>query len=189
VPNLVEHIGCVVGGAAVYFKANVHAGVVERAKSRDYRVKAHVRAGAVRAAGAACAPAPALVAHVLGHGLGGVLRGATSHPGLVVRTLISVPRLDYLDDLLHPLAFTSLLALPVLLLALPALLINMLSADVRMYSGFYQYSAEVVPFVVASNGAPTATTISSSSNVIPTRAPRFLASRRNQPGRCRAAGF
>jgi uncharacterized membrane protein len=84
----------------------------------------------------------------LGHGLTGIARGAVRHPGLVLRTLLSEPRLQYPLDLIHPLGFTSLLALPVLALALPVLLINMLSGDATMYSGFYQYSAETVPIVI-----------------------------------------
>lgn len=86
----------------------------------------------------------------LGHGLGGVLAGAIRHPDLVLRTLFATARLNYLSDLLHPAGFLSVLAFPVFLLALPALLINMLSANPRMYSGFYQYSAEIVPYVIAS---------------------------------------
>ncbi len=87
----------------------------------------------------------------LGHGLTGILRGAVRRPGVVLRTLLSAPRLTYLLDLLHPLGFTSLLAVPVLALALPILLLNMLSADSTMYSGFYQYSAEIVPIVIAAS--------------------------------------
>lgn len=84
----------------------------------------------------------------LGHGLTGIVGGALRHPGLVLRTLVSEPRLQYLLDLTHPLGFTPLLALPVFGLALPVLLINLLSTDATMYSGFYQYSAETVPIVV-----------------------------------------
>jgi uncharacterized membrane protein len=84
----------------------------------------------------------------LGHGLADVLLAPLQHPGLVLTTLTSASRLAYLRDILEPTGYTALTALPVLLLALPALLINMLSTDPTMYSGFYQYSAEVVPFAV-----------------------------------------
>jgi uncharacterized membrane protein len=87
----------------------------------------------------------------LGRGLMGIIGGATRHPGLVLRTLFSEPRLQYLLDLIHPLGFTPLLGLPVLALALPVLLINMLSSDATMYSGFYQYSAEMVPIVMTAS--------------------------------------
>lgn len=84
----------------------------------------------------------------LGNGVGGVLSGIVLHPGVVLQTLISRPRLLYLDMLLDPLGFVSLLGVPVLLLAAPTLALNMLSADPTMYSGFYQYSAEIVPYLV-----------------------------------------
>lgn len=87
----------------------------------------------------------------LGHGLGGIALGAVQHPGLVAHTLLSELRLRYLLDLIHPFGFTPLLAFPVMALVLPVLLINMLSADPTMYSGFYQYSAEIVPAFVAAS--------------------------------------
>ncbi|HEX6509172.1 MAG TPA: DUF2079 domain-containing protein, partial [Chloroflexota bacterium] len=85
----------------------------------------------------------------LGHGLGGVARGIVTHPGLVLDTLKSEGRLQYLSDLLHPLGFVAILNVPALLPAVPVLLINMLSTDPTMYSGFYQYSPEIIPLVVA----------------------------------------
>lgn len=84
----------------------------------------------------------------LGHGLGGVVRGIVVHPLTVMRTLASTSRLGYLGDLLFPAGFVPLLALPIFLLSTPVLLINMLSNDPTMYSGFYQYSAEIIPFVI-----------------------------------------
>lgn len=85
----------------------------------------------------------------LGHGLGGILIGLFRHPDLVGRALTSVPRVTFLNALLHPLGFAPLLAVPILLLALPSFAINMLSSDPRMYSSFYQYPAELIPYVVA----------------------------------------
>src|SRR5579884_748763 len=85
----------------------------------------------------------------LGHGLTGVMKGVIRHPGTVISVLTSATRRDYVDVLLDPPAFVSLLGLPVLLPALPGALIDMLSADPTMYSGYYQYAAEIVPFVVA----------------------------------------
>jgi hypothetical protein len=84
----------------------------------------------------------------LGHGLRGVLFSPILHPGLVVKTLVSDARLSYLSDLFHPLAYVSLLGFPIVLLAVPALLINMLSSDPQMFSGYYQYSIEIIPFVI-----------------------------------------
>lgn len=86
----------------------------------------------------------------LGHGFRGVILGILGHPAVVWQTLTSGPRLSYLNALLDPLAFISILGLPILLLATPALLVNMLSEEPTMFSGFYQYSAEVVPYLVAS---------------------------------------
>jgi uncharacterized membrane protein len=83
----------------------------------------------------------------LGHGLRGALVGLATKPGVVWHTLTSPPRLLYLDAILDPAGFVPALGLPVLLLALPTFAINMLSDDPTMYSGFYQYSAEVVPYV------------------------------------------
>lgn len=86
----------------------------------------------------------------LGHNLEDMVRTVVAHPAVPGHVLLSAGRLTYLWALLHPLGYVSLLGLPVLVLAVPALLINMLSTDPTMYSGFYQYSAEVVPYVVAS---------------------------------------
>ncbi|HZS94492.1 MAG TPA: DUF2079 domain-containing protein [Chloroflexota bacterium] len=92
----------------------------------------------------------------LGHGLGAITRTALTDPGLILHTLVSPGRLGYLGNLLTPFGYVPVLGLPVLLLAAPSLAINMLSADPRMYSGFYQYSAEVTPFVVAASIAAVA---------------------------------
>jgi uncharacterized membrane protein len=110
----------------------------------------------------------------LGGGLSGVLLAPLRHPRLVLHTLGSNARLTYLSDLLHPAAFVSLLGAPVFLLSLPALAINMLSSDPRMYSGFYQYSAEVIPYVVAGAvvGVAGVTFVASSQRV---RGARFIA--------------
>jgi uncharacterized membrane protein len=92
----------------------------------------------------------------LGHGLSGILLGSIRHPRVVWHLLTSVPRVTYLDTILHPAGLVPLLGLPVLLLALPAFAINMLSSDPTMYSGFYQYSAELIPYVIAAAAVGTA---------------------------------
>ncbi len=56
--------------------------------------------------------------------------------------------LFYLRLLLAPAGYLALLAPWVLVLALPTLALNLLSADVSMYSGLYQYNAEIVPFLL-----------------------------------------
>jgi hypothetical protein len=89
----------------------------------------------------------------LGSGLHGIIAGMLRHPDLVWRTLSSASRVTYLDALLDPVGFVALPGLPVFLLSAPALVINMLSTDSTMYSGFYQYSAEIVPYIVAASVA------------------------------------
>lgn len=86
----------------------------------------------------------------LGHGPRGVVVGILTHPSTVWNVLTDPARLTYLSALLSPAGYLPALAFPVLLLVWPAIVINMLSADPTMYSGFYQYSAELIPFVVAS---------------------------------------
>ena len=85
----------------------------------------------------------------LGHGLSGIISGMILHPDRVLTALSSLGRQAYLAYLLHPVGLVPLLGAPILLLAGPALAINLLSADPTMYSGLYQYSAEVVPYSVA----------------------------------------
>jgi uncharacterized membrane protein len=54
----------------------------------------------------------------------------------------------YLRLLLTPAGYLPALAPWVLVLALPSLAINMLSSNVQMYSGLYQYNAEIVPVLI-----------------------------------------
>jgi len=85
----------------------------------------------------------------LGRGLRGVLVGGVLHPHRVVSVLLSPSRAHYLQYLLQPLGWSPLFGFSFMLVAVPVLLINMLSTDPTMYSGFYQYSAEVVPLLMA----------------------------------------
>jgi uncharacterized membrane protein len=72
-----------------------------------------------------------------------------THPVQVVRDYIVSPdRIVYLRTLLAPLAYLPLLAPLTLLIAVPALAINMLSNYAPMYSGIYQYNAEIVPVLI-----------------------------------------
>ena len=54
----------------------------------------------------------------------------------------------YLRVLLTPTGYLALLAPWILVLALPTLLLNLFSTDPQMYSGLYQYNAEIVPFLI-----------------------------------------
>ncbi|HKW20254.1 MAG TPA: DUF2079 domain-containing protein [Ktedonobacterales bacterium] len=72
-----------------------------------------------------------------------------THPVQVVRDYILSPdRIFYLRTLLAPLAYLPLFAPLTLLIAVPALTINMLSSYAPMYSGIYQYNAEIVPVLI-----------------------------------------
>jgi len=93
----------------------------------------------------------------LGQGLRGVLLSPFEHPGALVGALRSAHRLAYVAYLLHPTGYVALLGLPLLLVAAPPALVNLLSADGRMYSGFYQYPAELIPYVIAAAIVGTAT--------------------------------
>lgn len=54
----------------------------------------------------------------------------------------------YILLLLYPICFIALLSPRVLVLAVPSLAINLLSSDPLMYSGLFQYSAEIVPVLI-----------------------------------------
>lgn len=85
-----------------------------------------------------------------------------SNPIQMARTLVLHPlfilkqhvlehqHLAYLNLLLAPSGYLPLLAPWVLILALPALALNLLSADPGMYSGLFQYNAELVPILIFS---------------------------------------
>jgi uncharacterized membrane protein len=85
----------------------------------------------------------------LGHGLISIVGGLLTDPARALDALVRPDRQAYLLYLLHPLGLLPLAGAPMLLVALPVLAINMLSADPTMYSGYYQYSVELVPVVVA----------------------------------------
>ncbi|HET8914052.1 MAG TPA: DUF2079 domain-containing protein [Ktedonobacteraceae bacterium] len=87
----------------------------------------------------------------LGHGPVGIAKYVLTHPGDIIRTHIIAPaHRDYLKGLMSPALYLPLLAPWVLVLALPTLAINMLSTDANMYSGMFQYNAEIVPVLVFS---------------------------------------
>lgn len=87
----------------------------------------------------------------LGHGPVGIARYVVTHPVDIIRTHVLAPaHREYLKGLLSPALYLPLLAPWVLVLALPTLAINMLSTDPNMYSGMFQYNAEIVPVLVFS---------------------------------------
>lgn len=75
-----------------------------------------------------------------------------THPGLVWQRLVSQTGPAYQARLLGPVAYLSLLGLPMLLLAFPALVLNALSSAPPQHTvvSFFQYAVAIVPFVVVS---------------------------------------
>ncbi len=73
------------------------------------------------------------------------------HPGTLLKEhVFEKSHIFYLRQLLTPTAYLALLAPWVLVLAVPTLLLNLLSTDPQMYSGLFQYNAELVPILVFS---------------------------------------
>ncbi|MBX5449831.1 DUF2079 domain-containing protein [Thermogemmatispora sp.] len=71
------------------------------------------------------------------------------HPLQVVREhVLEAQHLLYLQKLLTPAGYLPLLAPWVLVLASPTLALNLLSSSPNMYSGRYQYNAEIVPILI-----------------------------------------
>ena len=94
-------------------------------------------------------PTAARYAH-LGGSPGEVAWYLLIHPVRVVRDyVLDLLHGKYLRALLAPMGYLPLLSPLVLVIAMPALAINLLSSDPAMYSGLYQYNAEIVPVLVA----------------------------------------
>ncbi len=86
----------------------------------------------------------------LGTSFGEILARLVSHPELLWQRLTRADSLAYYAGLLQPVAYLSLLGLPVLLLATPALALNVLSDFPLQHrtTSFFQYAAAIVPFVL-----------------------------------------
>ncbi len=71
------------------------------------------------------------------------------HPIYIIKQyVLESQHREYLRILFAPAAYLPLLAPWVLVLALPSLAINLLSSDPQMYSGLFQYNAEIVPILI-----------------------------------------
>ena len=78
-----------------------------------------------------------------------ILSTILRHPVSLFNKHIWEPEhLAYLTSLLAPSGYLPLLAPWVLILALPTLLLNLFSTDPGMYSGLFQYNAEIVPVLI-----------------------------------------
>ncbi|HLX39370.1 MAG TPA: DUF2079 domain-containing protein, partial [Ktedonobacteraceae bacterium] len=74
-----------------------------------------------------------------------------AHPSTTIKQYILEPsHLYYLRVLLTPAGYLPLLAPWVLILAVPSIALNLLSSDPNMYSGMFQYNAEIVPVLIFS---------------------------------------
>ncbi len=87
----------------------------------------------------------------LGNGPVQIVANIVRHPfGFVKLYVLSPGRRTYLDTLLSPTLYLPLLAPWVLIMAVPSLAINLLSSNFQMYSGLFQYNAEIVPILIFS---------------------------------------
>lgn len=78
-----------------------------------------------------------------------VARYLLTHPVAVIQQYVLQGQHQYyLRLLLAPGAYLALLSPLTLAIAVPVLAINLLSSDPSMYSGVYQYSAEIIPIFV-----------------------------------------
>ncbi len=104
---------------------------------------------------------PLLASRYDGGGQGplSILSNMVLHPGNFLHRYILEPNhLAYLRTLFSPAGYIHLSILPpfyllllapwVVVLALPTLAINLLSSDPQMYSGLFQYNAEIVPVLI-----------------------------------------
>ncbi len=67
--------------------------------------------------------------------------------------LLHAAHMHYLRDLLAPAGYLPLLAPWVLILASSTLALNLLSSTPNMYSGDFQYNAEIIPILIFSSMA------------------------------------
>ncbi|HEX8727859.1 MAG TPA: DUF2079 domain-containing protein, partial [Ktedonobacterales bacterium] len=76
------------------------------------------------------------------------LVNAITKPWIVLGYLLVPGRLGYLAIVLRSAGGLGLLAPPLLLAALPDLAVNLLSSHTEQYSGFFQYNAIILPYLV-----------------------------------------
>ncbi|HVA89744.1 MAG TPA: DUF2079 domain-containing protein [Chloroflexota bacterium] len=81
---------------------------------------------------------------------GDVVRYWVSHPKELADNVLGAPKRGYVQRLLAPVAYLSLLSPFTLLISLPSFLLIIFSTDQHMYGGLGHYSAEFVGIVVGS---------------------------------------
>ncbi|MBO0781063.1 MAG: DUF2079 domain-containing protein [Ktedonobacteraceae bacterium] len=93
----------------------------------------------------------------LGDGFGQVVLNILTHPLTIIKDhVLEHNHLLYLRKLLAPAGYLPLLAPWVLVLATPTLALNLLSTDPNMYSGRFQYNAEIIPILIFASIEATA---------------------------------
>ena len=85
----------------------------------------------------------------LGNSPAQVALNILTHPLSMIKAhVLETNHILYLRKLLAPVAYLPLLAPWVLVLAAPTLALNLLSSTPNMYSGDYQYNAEIIPILI-----------------------------------------
>jgi uncharacterized membrane protein len=85
----------------------------------------------------------------LGNSVPQVIVNILTHPVSMIQAhVLEASHSQYLRDLLAPAGYLPVLAPWILVLAAPTLALNLLSSNPGMYSGRYQYNAEIVPILV-----------------------------------------
>lgn len=85
-----------------------------------------------------------------GDSSGEVVRNILTHPGQVIRTLVTQENIALTGRLLAPVAGLSVFGWPVLLVATPEILVNYLSNFPNQHTILFQYMSVIVPFVFLS---------------------------------------
>jgi uncharacterized membrane protein len=94
---------------------------------------------------------PLLIARfgTLGNGPIQIVLNIVRHPITFLRQYVfELKHRAYLRILLVPALFLPLLAPWVTIIALPSILLNLISSDSQMYTGLFQYNAEIVPILL-----------------------------------------
>ncbi|MDO8584770.1 MAG: DUF2079 domain-containing protein [bacterium] len=81
----------------------------------------------------------------LGSSVGEIVTNLVRNPTLFARTILTLPKMDYLLWLFAPLAFLPLFSGRAFLLIVPGLLENLLTTNRFQFSTFYQYDAILIP--------------------------------------------
>ena len=85
----------------------------------------------------------------LGNSVPQAIGNILTHPiSMLQAHVLEASHMQYLRDLLAPAAYLPVLAPWILALAAPTLALNLFSSNPGMYSGRYQYNAEIVPILV-----------------------------------------